>query len=460
MEDKSSRAFMEGTIAKTVFKNAIPSICAMLMVLVYNLADFFFIGQTHNDYMVAAVSLATPLFLVYMALGSLFGIGGTSVISRALGEGKSDYIKKVSSFCTWGCIGIGFISTILMWLFMDKLVNMLGASSETFDYTKSYLNIIVGAGTFVMLTNCFSNTIRSEGEPNIAMRGTIIGNIINIILDPIFIFTFGLGIKGAALATVIGNVVGALYYFSYFFSGKSILSISIKDFSIQKIIVSSVFAIGLPAAIVDVLMSFANMFVNIQISFYGDMPIAAYGVAAKILMIVATVAIGLGQGVLPILGYCWGAKEYKRFFDCIKFSALFAITLCVLISILVFVFTKPIVAIFLTDQTALEQGIVFTRIMFSIGWTVGMMCVFMTTLQAIGAAKTSLIVSMSRQGLLFIPLVFIMGKIWGLYGIVWAQPTSDVITVVLAFILMMKGIKSKQTNSAQNFQTACDKFSN
>lgn len=296
MEDKSSRAFMEGTIAKTVFKNAIPSICAMLMVLVYNLADFFFIGQTHNDYMVAAVSLATPLFLVYMALGSLFGIGGTSVISRALGEGKSDYIKKVSSFCTWGCIGIGFISTILMWLFMDKLVNMLGASSETFDYTKSYLNIIVGAGTFVMLTTCFSNTIRSEGEPNIAMRGTIIGNIINIILDPIFIFTFGLGIKGAALATFIGNVVWALYYFSYFFSGKSILSISIKDFSIQKIIVSSVFAIGLPAAIVDVLMSFANMFVNIQISFYGDMPIAAYGVAAKILMIVATVAIGLGQG--------------------------------------------------------------------------------------------------------------------------------------------------------------------
>lgn len=451
MEDKSSKAFMEGTIVRTVFKNAIPSICAMLMVLVYNLADFFFIGQTHNDYMVAAVSLATPLFLVYMALGSLFGIGGTSVISRALGEGKYDYTKKVSSFCTWGCIGIGFISTILMWLFMDKLVNMLGASSETFDYTKNYLNIIVGAGTFVMLTNCFSNTIRAEGEPNIAMKGAVIGNIINIILDPIFIFTCGLGIKGAALATVVGNVLGALYYFSYFLSGKSILSISIKDFSIQKIIVSSVFAIGLPAAIVDVLMSFANMFVNIQISFYGDMAIAAYGVAAKILMIVATVAIGLGQGVLPILGYCWGAKEFKRFFDCIKFSALFTTTLCVLISIFVFVFTKPIVAIFLTDQTALEQGIIFTRIMFSIGWTVGMMCVFMTTLQAIGAAKTSLIVSMSRQGLLFIPLVFIMGKIWGLYGIVWAQPTSDVITVVLAFILMMKEIKSKQTNTAQNF---------
>lgn len=439
--NKSAQVFLNDSIVKTIFTNVIPSISAMIMVLIYNLADFFFISQTHNDYMVAAVSLATPVFLVFMSLGSLFGIGGTSVISRALGSGNYDFAKKVNSFCAWGCIIIGTIFTFLMWFFLDKTVMFLGASTETFEYTKSYLGIVTGCGVFAMLANCFSNTIRAEGEPNIAMKGMVIGNVINILLDPIFIFTFGLGIKGAAIATVIGNTIGVMYYLKYYLSGKSILGIELRNFSFEKLIISSVLAIGLPAAIVDILMSLANIIVNSQIAVFGDMAVAAYGVTAKILMIVATIAIGFGQGILPILGFCWGAKEYKRFFDCIKISLLFTTLICVSISTFVLLFVEPVVNVFLTDKLALEQGISFTKIMLSVGWLVGIMCVLMNTLQAIGAAKTSLIVAISRQGLLFIPLVFLMGKFCGMYGIVWAQPMADIVTVMLAFFLVIKEVK-------------------
>ena len=190
-------------VPKAVMKNALPAMAAMLMVLVYNLADTFFIGQTHNALLVAAVSLATPVYLIFMSIGTLFGIGGTSVISRALGEGKKEKARKSCAFCFWGCVFVGILLLAFILIFIDPILNLIGASADTYEYAKSYLSIIVFAGPFVLISNCYGNVIRTEGESGKAMLGLLLGNLVNIILDSIFILALGLDIKGAATSALL-----------------------------------------------------------------------------------------------------------------------------------------------------------------------------------------------------------------------------------------------------------------
>lgn len=276
---------------KAVFKNALPAMAAMLMVLIYNLADTFFIGQTHDDLQVAAVSLATPVFLLFMAVGTIFGNGGTSVISRAMGEGRTDYAKKVCSFCMWSCVGVGIIMSALFLLFMDQILALIGASADTWEYAKTYLTIVSLSGPFVLIANCYSNVIRAEGLSGKAMMGQLIGNLLNVVLDPIMILVFGWNIAGAAIATVIGNAAGAIYYIFYFLSGKSVLSINPKDFSVKNKVASSVLTIGIPAALGSLLMSVSNIIMNSQIGKYGDMAVAGVGVAMKVTMLTGMVVL-------------------------------------------------------------------------------------------------------------------------------------------------------------------------
>lgn len=188
---KSMEVFIKAPVSQAVFKNALPAIAAMLMVLVYNLADTFFIGQTHDALQVAAVSLATPVFLMFMAVGTAFGIGGTSVISRALGEGKKEYAKKVCSFCMWSCIVVGVVMAALFLIFLKPILSLIGASSDTWDLSKTYLSIVACSGPFVLISNCYANIIRAEGEAGKAMMGQLLGNLLNFILDPVMILGFG-----------------------------------------------------------------------------------------------------------------------------------------------------------------------------------------------------------------------------------------------------------------------------
>lgn len=418
----------------------------MLMVMVYNLADTFFIAQTHNDYMVAAVSLATPVFLIFMSLGTLFGIGGTSVISRALGANRPEYAKKVCAFCMWACVVVGAAVMLLFWVFMDPLLVLLGTSAETIDYTRTYLNIVIFCGIFSMISNCYSNIIRAEGKANVAMTGTILGNLLNVILDPIMISVFHWDVAGAAIATVIGNVVGAVYYLIYFWQGRSSLSIRVKDVSLKNGIFTGVLAIGIPAALSSLLMSISQIITNAQMSIHGDLAVAAYGVASKVLMIVTMVGIGLGQGIQPVLGFCYGAQDRKRFNGVLKFSALVGLLLCAVVTIVCLGFTQPIVNIFLTETAALTDGVIFTRIMLSTAWLFGLYYVLLNALQAMGAARPSFIVSICRQGVIYIPAVFLMGAAIGQNGLVWAQPVADVLSLVLVSVLLflqMKALRKK-----------------
>ncbi len=441
MEQKSLEVFESMPVPKAVFKNALPAMAAMLMVLVYNLADTFFIGQTHDALQVAAVSLATPVFLIFMAVGTVFGMGGTSVISRALGEGRKDYAKKVCSFCMWGCVIVGVVMAALFLIFMEQILSLIGASSDTWDLAKTYLIIVVCSGPFVLISNCYSNVIRTEGESGRACMGQLLGNLLNVVLDPIMILGFEWNITGAAIATVIRNVFGAGYYISYFLRGKSSLSVRLKDFTLREKVCSSVLAIGVPAALGSMLMSVSQIIINSQMAEYGDMAIAGMGVAMKVVTITGMVCIGLGQGVQPLLGYCVGAKLWKRFKDVFKFSFIFSFILGVVLTVICYLFTNQIVSAFLADVTAFDYAVQFAKILLTTSPIFGVFYVLTNALQAMGAATASLVINLSRQGIIFIPVLFILKAVLGLTGLVWAQPAADILSILLAAVLYVNTYK-------------------
>lgn len=448
-ESKSMEVFHNAPVSQAVLKNAIPAMAAMLMVLVYNLADTFFIGQTHDALQVAAVSLATPVFLLFMAVGTVFGIGGTSVISRAMGEKKYEYAKKVCSFCMWSCIIVGIIMSALFWIFMNQILTWVGASADTWNMAKSYLTIVTCSGPFVLISNCYSNVIRAEGESGKAMMGQLIGNLLNVVLDPIMILGFGWNIEGAAIATVIGNIAGAGYYILYFLRGKSALSIKLKDFTVKEGVCRSVLVIGIPASLGSLLMSVSQIIINSQMAGYGDMALAGMGVAMKVVMITGMVSMGLGQGIQPLLGYCVGAGLWERFKKVLKFSLSFAFALSIVMTAICYLFTNQIVSAFLTDMDAFDYAVQFARILLTTSSLFGVFYVLINALQAMGAASASLVINLSRQGIIYIPALFILKAAFGITGLAWAQPVADLLSLVLAailYVLTMKKMRNKQNS--------------
>lgn len=436
MTDKTTEVFKNAPIPKAVFMNIIPSIISMIMVLVYNLADTFFIGQTDNHHMVAAVSLGTPVFLIFMAVGMLFGVGGTSLISRMLGEGKKDLAKHASSFCFWTGGIIGVIGMVVIWITIDPLCWLIGSDAGNFEYVKQYLLIISVGIPFLVISNCFSNVIRAEGKANKAMVGMILGNLVNIILDPLMILGFGWNVAGAAIATVIGNIVSAVFYIMHFFSKTSILSISPKDYMAKNRIAAGILAIGIPASLNSILMSTSNIVVNNFMKSFGDTAVAGLGVAMKVNMVAVMLLIGVGTGIQPLLGYCFGAGDKKRFKGVLKFSLGLAIGLSVIMTILCYAGASPMVKAFLTEKESYNYGMQFARTLILSGPILGVLFVLINTIQAMGAAVPSLILSISRQGLVYMPVLFLFSKIFDSANmLVMAQPITDYLATILSIIL-------------------------
>lgn len=309
---------------------------------------------------------------------------------------------------------------------------MIGASEDTWEYAKSYLTIVSYSGVFVLISNCYSNILRAEGQATKAMIGQIIGNLLNIVLDPILILGFGWHIAGAAIATVIGNVMAAGYYIAYFLRGKSSLSIRIRDFSIREKICSSVLVIGIPASLASVLMSISQMIMNGLMAGYGDMAIAGIGVAMKVTMITGMIAMGIGQGIQPLLGYCVGAKTWERYQKIMRFSMWFAFFLGLIMTVFCYLFTNQIVSVFLSEQSAFDYAVRFARILLSTSTLFGVFYVLTNALQAMGAAVSSLIINLSRQGIIYIPALFLLKAVLGVNGLVWAQPAADILSIGLA----------------------------
>lgn len=435
MDNKTTEIFKNAPVPKAVLSNVIPSIISMIMVLLYNLADTFFIGQTNNPYMVAAVSVATPVFLLFMAIGMLFGIGGTSLISRMLGAGDERRAKSTSSFCFYTGAVIGVVSMIFMIIFAEPICLAVGASEDTIVFAKEYLIIVSFSIPFLILSNSFSNIIRAEGNAKRAMEGMIIGNLINIVFDPIMILWFGWDVKGAAIATVLGNVFSAVCYISHLASKKSMLSVKLRDYSAKGGIATGVLAIGIPASLNSILMSTSHIMVNKLMQAHGDMALAGLGIAMKVNMIAVMLLIGLGTGVQPLLGYCFGAKNKKRYFEVLKFSLILAFSLSLVMTAICYLGARPLVNAFLENPEASGYGMSFSRILIYSGPVLGILFVMINAIQSIGAAVPSLILSISRQGLLYLPILFFFNCFDSEKILALAQPVTDYLAATLSLIL-------------------------
>lgn len=456
----NTKVFEDYKVPKAVATMAVPSMLGMLINIVYNLADTFFVGQTGDSNQVAAVSVSMPLFMFFIALGNLFGVGGCAFVSRSLGEGRRDRVKTISSFCIYSAIMVGILIGVVFMIFKRPILYLAGASDNTIGFAEDYLKWVAVGAPFVVTSITALNLIRGEGAAKTSMLGSVLGQVVNIILDPIFIlgkgdklfgltlpFGLNLGVAGAAIATVLGNVFSVVFFLIYFLRGKSILSVTPKRFSVKNGIAKGVINVGLPASLNNLLMSVSNIIVNIVLVSYGDNAVAAMGVAMKANMLVTMLQLGLAQGVQPLIGYCYGAKNYTRMKKCMGFSSLCNVIIGTSMMIFYLVFREKVIGIFIDDAQVVELGVKMITALMSPGPVIGVMFVLNFAFQGMGKGVQSLILSVGRQGLIYIPLLFILNKIVGLDGIIWAQATADYVCVVMSIIMyavIMKGLKKKE----------------
>lgn len=424
--------FEEAPVSRAVMTMAIPTMISMLVVVIYNMADTFFIGQTGDPMQVAAVSLATPVFMVFMALGNLFGIGGSSAISRALGEKKQERARHISSFCCYASLGLGIFMALLFLVGMDLILAMIGASANTAHFAREYLTYIAFGGPFIMFGTAFGNILRGEGAARESMMGNMIGTVTNIVLDPVMILVFGWGVAGAAIATVIGNVAASLFYVVYFLRKKSSLSIRLKDFRMGDRIATSVASIGIPASLNNILMSCANIVLNLMLGGYGDTPVAAMGVAMKSNMIVVLLQIGLCAGIQPLIGYNYGARNKKRLLQVFRFTGIFAVVMGSILTGVMVMAKRFVVQAFINDPEVIAYGMQMVIALQLSGPFIGILFLCINTIQGMGKAIPSLILTICRQGLIFIPLIIILNKVVGLGGVIYAQSVADYCSIVIA----------------------------
>ncbi len=419
---------------------AIPSIVTTLVAVLYNLADTFFIGQTGDPIQVASVSLAFPVFSIFMGLGSLFGIGGCSSISRSLGSGHKERAQNISVFCIYGGILSGIVLGIIVLIFINPILYLIGASDATFQYAKSYLTIISIGSLFIIAANSSSNLLRGEGAANASMVGHLIGTFANIILDPIFILVFGWGVAGAAAATVLANALACIYYIVYFLHTNTLLSMDIRKFRVGDRIATGVLSIGFPSSLNQLLMSFATVIMNITITQYGDIPLAAMNVAMKANMVVVFVQMGLCMGVQPLFGYNYGSGNKKRLTDIFRFTAITTFILGTVLTIFMVFARKYVIAAFIDDQEVISYGMQMIVALQLSGPFVGLAFLCTNCLQGMGKAIQSMILTLCRQCLVYIPAILILDRLFGINGLIYAQPMADYCSIILGMIVCLTTI--------------------
>ncbi|MBR6514496.1 MAG: MATE family efflux transporter [Clostridia bacterium] len=435
------------SVPRAVAKLAVPTVLSQLVVLIYNLADAFFVGHTNDPSQIAALTVSFPIFMCLTMVANLFGIGANSFMSRSLGEKKPENARRASTFGFYGAfIAVGVLILVLE-LFNKPILNLAGAVTEsTFGYTKNYLfwTFTVG-GIPTVGSMVLGHLIRAEGNTKQASIGVALGGILNIVLDWLFVDGFKMGIGGAGIATCIANFISFGYLLTVALILKnSVITLNPLKFKINKHIAGPVILVGIPAATVIILGTVSNILLTNFMSDYKDVAIAAQGTVQKIGSVGIQITVGLTQGIMPLLGYCYGAGNMKRFksvnhlsFIILALYAGFCITMAEL-------FAEPLLNVFTTEAQTVEKGIGFIRIWFL---CVPGMCftnLFGAIFQSMGRWFQSLVLSLVRQLVILIPLLMILKRIGGEMGLMCAQPIADTLTLItgiVMYIVIMKKTK-------------------
>ena len=422
----------EDKVSDAVKKMAIPSVISSLVTVVYNMADTFFVGQTGDPLQVAAVSLTNPIFILFMAVANMLGMGGSALASRALGKNDEQKAKNVSSFVTYFSVLVGIVFCVILLLFQNSLLTLFGANADTLDLAKGYTLYIAIGAPFIIFSAAASFIVRAAGDSKQAMIGNMIGTIINIVLDPVFVSVFNKGAAGAAIATTIANIIACVYYIYYFEKKSKIMSIRPKYFSFGVCI--DICISGLPMALFSSLMSVSTIITNLILADYGNSAIAAAGIVFKANMFVSFLQMGIANGVQPLLGYCVGADNKERFKEVESYTKKCCLLWGFILSALFIVFSRNIISVFINDSETISYGIPLL-----IGYTlsgpfIGMLFMNMNVLQTLNYPLPATVLSLCRQGLLFIPLLFIFNAIIGFNGVCIAQSLTDVLVIIMSFV--------------------------
>lgn len=453
MEERLSY-LTDKNIYKAIYKLSIPVILGMIVQVFYNMADTFWVSFL-SPTALAAVNVATPIFLFFLAISAVLGTGGGAAISRYLGSNKRKKAGHAFLVSLFWSIFISIIITIFGLIFLDKIVEMLGAhaseSATMFLETKRYVFVIVVSFVGIMLNYVLSQLLRSEGATRESTIGMVIGTVVNVVLDPVMIFLFKWGVVGAAVSTVLGNFIAFAYYAFIYARNKTLLHIRIKEiFDINlmfdKKLNKEIFMIGLPAGAGQMLITLSMIINNNIVKRFGVEAIAAYGIAFKLSLFAIFVFVGLSAGLQPLLGFAFGKKDYKRMYEINLKGNIIAIISGVIFFIAFAIFCKPIIQIFQTHADVHKTALIFFFAMIASWPFLGPELACLSTMQAAGKMKSSLILALSRQGILYVPIVLYLSHIFGIYGFAWAQFYTDIIVFIFAefitFRFLLKKLKA------------------
>ena len=447
MTKSNNELFTSMPVGKAVAKLAIPTVVSQIIVILYSLADTFFIGQIGDPNQIAALAITFPIYTLLTAVANLFGIGANSVIARSMGQNDETTAKKASSFSFWGSLAVTLILSILLAVFMEPILLFFGADEYTFGFTRDYLFwvfVIGGIPTVAGLT--MGHLVRAVGKTKEAGFGLTIGGVMNIILDPVFIFVFQMDVAGAAVATMLSNAISMVYFFVVLAKIRkaTVLTLSPKYFSLEKKVAWGTLSVGFPAALSVLLVSVSISLLNGLLLRHegGNILSAAYGVTSKCGTIALHISIGIAQGVMPLIGYSYGAKDHKRVHAVCRLSFFILLIFSVAFLAVVQLIPGTIVRLFIDHEETIAVGSVFMRCW---SWCVIGMSLFNMynfIFQAVGKWKTSLLLAVLRLGVIFSVLCVVLDSLFGVTGLMWVQAITDTVSCLIAMALYARFKKS------------------
>lgn len=438
-------------IGKLLLKFSIPAIVGMMVNALYNTIDRIYVGRKVGELGIAGITVSFPVMIIIMAFGMLIGIGATSLISIKLGEGKKEEAEKILGNGMFLLVIVGISISILGLLFLDPLLKLFGASATILPYSRAYLQIILAGAIFQTVGFGMNNFIRAEGNPKTAMYTMLIGAALNIIIDPIFIFGFNMGVRGAALATILSQAASAIWVLSYFIRGKSALNILKENFKLRLPIIKSIVAIGSAPFFMQIASSAINAIFNNGLQIYGgDTAIASFGIINSITMFILMPIFGINQGAQPIIGYNYGAKQFDRVKSALKLAVAGATTITFTGYIITRVFPRQLISFFGgSNQELINMASEGLRIFLYVLPIIGFQIVSSNYFQAVGKPKHAMFLSLSRQVLFLIPAILILPRFFDLQGLWLAAPLSDILSSLVTGIWIMLEIRKLNENRSK-----------
>ena len=436
MEDKRTKIYESDNLWSSIFSMVLPALIAIVVMLIYNMADMIFVGQTGETTQVAAVSIVGPVFNLIMALAMLISAGGTVLISKDLGAKEIDHARRVSAVCMWGAVTLGIVSALIILAAHKPILAFLGATADTYSYARSYMLILALGAPFLLISNMLSQLLRAEGAVKDGLIANLSGSIVNIILDPIFILALKMGVGGAAVATVLGNMVATVICIRYMRKKAVVLNMKIENAKAEPLIILSVMSLGLPNAISSFLSGISASFANQLLSKYGSDSIAANAAAGRVNLIIIMVLMGICMGSQPLIAYNYGAMNIKKMSGILKRI----IALCVIVGAvttgIVIAFKGSVIGLFLKEPSAAALAESVVTIMMLSSPFMGFFYLATNFLQATGKAAYATFMSTLQKGTLLIPMLFTLEHFWGFYGIIYAHVVADLLASTVAVVFL------------------------